>query len=73
MSTAPGERRNRWSAAVVAVAVLLVVLGVWNVADGPAALASGRLITFPVGAVLIMLVCVAVIWVVARHRDATRV
>lgn len=127
------HRRAGWFGAVVAVGVLLIVLGAWNIVDGVSALVSGRFVAadsarvlvlgvttwgwtllvvglvevtagvalfvgarwarvvavvvaaangvvqlaflaaYPVGAVLIMLVAAAVIWIVVRHGDAARV
>jgi hypothetical protein len=126
-------RRDGWFGAVVAVGVLLIVLGVWNVVDGLAALLTDRFVVadpgevlvlgtgawgwvllavgavevaagvalfigarwarmvavavaalngvvqlaflaaYPVGAVLIMVLSAAVIWVVVRHGDSARV
>ena len=120
------QRRSGWFAMVVAVGVILIVLGVWNVFDGLAALRGGDFVVadgdrvaalsvaawggvevvagialfigarwarvvavvvagvngvvqlafltaYPVGAVLIMVVCALMIWTVVRHGDAARV
>jgi hypothetical protein len=127
------QRRSGWFAMVVAVGVILIVLGVWNVFDGLAALRGGDFVVadgdrvaalsvaawgwvllvlggvevvagialfigarwarvvavvvagvngvvqlafltaYPVGAVLIIVVCVLMIWTIVRHGDAARV
>jgi len=128
-----GARRNGWFGAVVAVGVLLIVLGAWNLVDGVAVLVTGGFVAadaervlvlgpgvwgwvllvvgaveaaagvamfigarwarvvavvvaaanglvqlaflaaYPVGAILIMLGCAAVIAIVVRHGDSARV
>ena len=50
----PREHGTGWFAAVVAVGVLLIVLGVWNVVDAIIALTAGRLIEADAGQTLVL-------------------